>query len=273
MTPTMTSDTVTTHLDANSTMTPDPIAISLRTTPTTTPATVTTLPDKASFASLPREIRDEIYRLALPDSCDMRLIFNRRTRPSSRFRILSPQASTSTYANEACAILFQRNSFGIWVEDLKLLLGEDGISCVFDIVTLNYKNVHVLPKGCFDVKPWLRDIVIDITMEDETDKLAASMGLLLECPALRSVKLVLYGGHSTLKRTITIISSAFETLAEQLGRRLVFSLAIPGEKFYTKPSYYENFIGNLEKLERVARNEPSNSQDDLIRVLKKMGNE
>ncbi len=196
---------------------------------------------------------------------------NTPMKPSSKYRILSPQASTSTYASEACAMLFQRNRFRIRAEDLKVLLGEGGISCVFDRFYCN--DVHLVPKGCFDVKPWLRDIVIDITMGDETDKLAASMGLLLECPALRSVEVVLYGGQFTLKCTITIISSAFETLAEQLGRRLVFSLAIPGENFYTKPSYYENFIGNLEKLERVARDEPSNSQDDLVRVLKKMGNE
>ena len=150
MTLNMASDTVATHLDANSTMTP------------MTPAIVTTPADQASFASLPREIRDEIYHLALPHSWVIRLTSNRRltrhrrftskrrTRPSSIFRILSPQASTSTYANEACAMLSQRNKFSIHIKDLKVLLGEDGISCVFPEWD---RCAHLVPKGCFDVKP------------------------------------------------------------------------------------------------------------------------
>ena len=37
-------------------------------------------------------------------------------------------------------------------------------------------------------------------VEDEIDELAASIGLLWECPALRSVKVVLNGGYSMFKR-------------------------------------------------------------------------
>ena len=159
-------------------------------------------------------------------------------------------------------MLFQRNSFHIWVENLKLLLGEDGISCLFHALN---KYVNLVPKGCFDVKSWLRDIVIDISMKNDMDELAASIGLLLECPALRSVKMVLHGVYSTLKRAIMVISSAFEKPAEKFGLQLVFSLVIKIE--FGQFHWPKVLVGTLEKLEKVTRDA------DIIRILKETRNE
>ncbi|CAD6591884.1 MAG: hypothetical protein ASARMPREDX12_005479 [Alectoria sarmentosa] len=282
MTPTMASDPVATPPGTKLTLASDPVETAPGTKPTMTPDRFTTPSDRASFASLPREIRDKIYCLAVPHSCDFRLFFGRhrppsrtyrilspqvstsmyvgRHRPPSRdYRILSPQASTCMYANEACAMFFKRNSFRVQIEHLQPLLDEDGISSVFHTV---WNDVRVVPKGRFDVKTCLRDIVIDITMDQKMVELAGRIGLLLECLALRRVKVVLDGGRYELKYAITTIYGAFKALAEKLGRHLMFSLAVDMMYYYGQREDDERFIGDLEKLETVARDEDSDSEDD-----------
>ena len=78
----MASDPVTTS-DTEPTMTTDPAAIPLP------PSIVRSSPDKASFASPPREIRDKIYRLAPPHSCKISLVFAYALWPSGKYMILS----------------------------------------------------------------------------------------------------------------------------------------------------------------------------------------
>ncbi len=223
--------------------------------------TVTTPSHQASFASLPREIRDEIYRLVIPHSCSIKIIFvDTPTRPSGGYSILLPQASTYTYANEAGAMLFKRNIICVKDKQLQMMLGEDGINYVYHGFA-NY--VWALSKGRFDVKPWLRIIRIELSMEDEMGELAGGIGLLLKCSALRKVTVVLHGGRSLLKRAIRTIFDAFKALAEKLGGRLIFTLIrrIFNDDGEREP--YEELIGDLEKLETMAaRDEDSDSEDE-----------
>ena len=156
-------------------------------------------------------------------------------------------------------MFFKRNSFRVQIEHLQPLLDEDGISSVFHTV---WNDVRVVPKGRFDVKTCLRDIVIDITMDQKMVELAGRIGLLLECLALRRVKVVLDGGRYELKYAITTIYGAFKALAEKLGRHLMFSLAVDMMYYYGQREDDERFIGDLEKLETVARDEDSDSEDD-----------
>ena len=256
---TIVSDPVTTPPDTKSTMIPDPAAASLPTAPSITSDIIKTPPVQATFASLPREIRDKIYRLAIPHCCDIKLIFGGEPINSHGYQILSPQASSSTYANEACAMLFQRNSFRVNVRDLQVMLGKEGINYVSKFPG-NY--MMVIPKGSFEVQPWLRHIIIDITMKNKMNELIERVGLLVECPALRRVEVVLYGGHSMLKRSIEAISGAFKALAEKLGRRLIFCLAVEAMDQDGCPVTGERLIGGLTELQMVARDEDSDPEDD-----------
>ena len=139
------------------------------------------------------------------------------------------------------------------------MLGKDGINYVSKFLG-NY--MMVIPKGSFEVQPWLRRISIDITMKNKMDELAAGVGLLLECPALRRVEVVLHGGHSMLKRAIEAISGAFKALAEKLGRRLIFCLAIEDMDQDGYPVAGERLIGHLAELQMVARDEDSDPEDE-----------
>ena len=100
-------------------MTSDPMVTPSDATPTTTPNVRTSPSDQASFASLPREIRDKIYRLALPHSMEMTLKFGPRPSRPSCYGILSPLASTSMYANEACEMLLKSNKIRVGVQHLQ----------------------------------------------------------------------------------------------------------------------------------------------------------
>ena len=156
-------------------------------------------------------------------------------------------------------MFFKRNRFRVRIEHLQSLLGEAGISSVFHTV---WNDVRVVPKGRFDVKTCLRDIVIDITMDQKMVELAGRIGLLLKCLTLRRVEVVLDGGRHELKYAITTISGAFKALAEKLGRHLRFSLAVDTIYPYGQREDDERFIGDLETLETIARDEDSDSEDD-----------
>ena len=217
---------------------------------TATPDTPTSPADQANFASLPREIRDKIYRLALPYLCHITLRFSPpQSHPSRGYRILSPKASNSTYANEARAMFFNRNIFHISNKRLQVLLGDEGISFMYHPLA---RFVHVRAKGRFNPKLWLRNVVIEIKMED-MDELAGRIGLLFDCPALRDVAVVLFGGQWALARTLNTLSSAFQVLAEKLGRRLKFSMLVECRDQNMGVTTKEHWDGNLEKLKTLAR--------------------
>ena len=244
----------------------DPKAISSHTTPIESTAdTMTTRPNQTSFASLPREIRDKIYRLALPHSRAVRLIIGwdfRSLYYTDRYSILSPRASATAFANEAWEMLLKNNRLHIDDCNLPVVLGEDGIHFIHHLI-LN--RIHVGPKGPFHLKPWLRDMVIHVNVEGELDELAGRIGLLFECPALRQVKVILIGYRTSIKRKIWAIHSAFKALAaELLGHHLVFSLiagfydaSIPDEGYWRG----RRFIGDLEQLEILEYSDSDNESE------------
>lgn len=154
-------------------------------------------------------------------------------------------------------MLFTRKRFQVKNKDLPMLLGEDGIS---EVIIIRSEFVRVIPKGRFDVKPWLRFIELDIMMGDKMEELSGRVDLLLGCPAVQNVEVVLHGGRTLLKRAIASISSAFKDLAKKLGPRLTFSgsrlrdkLLITRGEDYRQVKMSEKFTGDLVELETVAR--------------------
>ena len=144
----MASEPTTTPPYNKVTMTSNPTVTPSDATPITTPNVRTFRSHQASFTSLPREIRDEIYRLALLH-CDT-IYFGLGLllpRPSS-CEILSPLASTPTYAKEACEMLLKRNEIRVGLENLPLMLGEDGTSFLCD---LDFVISDVVSLSCNDV--------------------------------------------------------------------------------------------------------------------------
>ena len=244
----MAPDPVMTPPDTKLIIATDPAVDFLPTTSVMTPDMAVASPDQANFASLPREIRDEIYRLALPQSCKIWVtVFGAHSRSSRLYQILSLQASNSTYANEARAMCFEKNVFYVGIEKLQVFLGEDGV------------------KYGFDVKPFLRDIVLKIFMDDRMDELAERISLLSKCPTLRSVAAILdctaiLLNRSDLKCAMKTIFGAFKALAEKLGRRLKFSL-IYRHKDGGIPVNQRRTIEGLEKLEAVVHDEESDPED------------
>ena len=116
-------------------------------------------------------------------------------------------------------MLLKQNEISVGLENLPLMLGEDGTSFLCDLDTL---LSDVVSLNCIDVKIWLRVLVIHIDLMRSTAELAGRISLLLECPALQWVDVVIDRGYgsSRLRYEIETLSCAFKALAEKLGQRL-----------------------------------------------------
>ena len=246
------------------TTTPHYTKVTMPSNPTVTPSDVTPIiipnvrtsrSHQASFASLPREIRDEIYLLALPYFETIYFSSGPLLPGPSSCEILSPLASTPTYAKEACEMLLKRNQISVGLENIPLMLGEDGTSFLCDLHSL-FSDVVTLT--CIDVKSWLRVVVIHIELKGFTAELAGRVSLLLECPALQWVDVVIERGYGNfrLRYEIETLSCAFKALAEKLGRRLTFCVRSLIPDHWSKR--YVGFDGDLEQLETLVRAGKSN---------------
>ena len=246
----MASEPTSTPHHTKITMTSVPIVTHSDVTLITTPNVRTSPSHPASFASLPREIRDEIYRLALPHSWQMHFRSGLRPLRPSSCEILNPSASSSTYASEACKMLLKQNELRVGVEDLPLMLGEEGTSFLCEI---DFLLSDVVSLNCIDVKLWLRVVVMDIKLMGFMDKLQSRVSLLLECPALQWVDVIIdrSWGSSWLRSRIGTLSCAFKALSEKLGRRLTFRIRSLIQDSWRKR--YERFVGDLEQLQNLVR--------------------
>ena len=244
---TMASEPTTTPYHTKVTMTSNPTVTPSDVTPITTPNVRTSRSHQASFASLPREIRDDIYRLALPHSETIYFTSEPHFPRPSSCEILSPFASTPQYATEACEMLLERNQMNIGLEKLSLMLGEDGTTFLCD---LDFLFSDVVSLNCIDVKVGLRDVVIHIDLVRVTVELAGRVSLLLECPALQRVDVTIargYGNYS-LRYNMETLSCAFKALARKLGRQLTFYL-----RSLDPDNWNKRFAGDLEQLENLVR--------------------
>ena len=247
---TMASEPTITPPYNKATMTSDPMVTPSDATSITTPNVRTSPSDQASFASLPREIRDEIYRLALPHFETIWFSSGPLLPRPSSCEILSPLSSTPTYAKEACEVLLKQNQIGVDVENLPLMLGEDGTSFLCDLDPL---ISDVVSLNCIDVKIALYVVVIHIELVDFTAELAGRVSLLLECPALQWVDVIIDRGwgNSMLRHKIETLSCAFNALAKKHRRQLTFYIRCSILDSWGKP--YEGFAGDLQQLETLVR--------------------
>ena len=147
-------------------------------------------------------------------------------------------------------MLLKRNKIRVDVQDLQLMLGEDGTSFLCD---LDFMYSDVISLNCMDVKLWLRGVVIDIELRSNTAELAGRVSLLLECPGLQWVNVVLDRGWGNywLRWEIKTLSCAFKALAEKFGRRLTFCIVSLIPDIWSKQ--YKKFIGDLDELETLVR--------------------
>ena len=155
------------------------------------------------FNSLPRELRDDIYRQVLvsplpiqfdnifgPMLCDPDLL--------SPAAMLFAWASNRQIADEACEIFYQCNTFLVHCEDLPTFLGAN----LHKMLSINVSEpVHNLQPTCvrsFDTKEWVTDLSVVIERDNGQDSryLSDELRYLLECPRLR--ELTIKTGQSTM---------------------------------------------------------------------------
>ena len=149
-------------------------------------------------------------------------------------------------------MFFSKNSIIICIEDLQAALSGKGY--IYATPDFYSRYLRCSPTIRINVKPWLHHIVLTINMMDEFGNLAEQTGLLLECPALQTVKVDLGGlrhrGDSLPGYKIIKICNAFKLVAEKFGQNLMFNVLIPG-----RLRLYERLIGDLDKLYGFAREE------------------
>ena len=156
-----------------------------------------------NFNSLPRELRDHIYRQVLvsplpiqfnnilgPMLCDPDLL--------SPVAMLFAWASSRPIADEACQIFYQCNTFLVHCEDLPTFLGAN----IHKMLSIDVSEpVHRLQPTCvrsFDTKGWVTDLSVVIEQDGAKDSryLSYELRYLLECPRLR--KLTIETGRSIM---------------------------------------------------------------------------
>ena len=156
-----------------------------------------------NFNSLPRELRDDIYRQVLvsplpiqfsntlgPMLCDPDLL--------GPVAILFAWALNPQIADEACEIFYQCNGFLVHCEDLPTFLGANVHKMLSVDVSGFVRNQEPTCVRPFETKEWVTDLSV-IVEQDNTKYsryLAYELGYLLECPRLR--KLTIKTGRNTV---------------------------------------------------------------------------
>lgn len=186
-------------------------------TPPTSPPT--------SFLSLPRELRDEIYTLALepwaPKFCRITVPpYRSCTYPGfyACFNLLRPAASNLQIALEARDFFFRKYTFEVapW-EVTNFLEGSTDIS--------------LRPMRGFDFKPWVQNLAITVRYLEEirpgkflgrSYELLGQLALLSECPALRKVAVeIIVPGYKIhechLHDTLETLVEVLEAFGEHMG--------------------------------------------------------
>ena len=156
-----------------------------------------------NFNSLPRELRDHIYRQVLISPLPIQ--FNNNLGPMlcdpdllSPVAMLFAWASNRQIADEACQIFYQSNTFLVHCEDLPTFLGAN----IHKMLSIDVsESVHNLQPTCvrsFNTQEWVTDLSVFIEQENVKDSrnLAHELWYLLECPRLR--KLTIKTGRSIM---------------------------------------------------------------------------
>ena len=178
-----------------------------------------------NFHSLPRELRDQIYRQVLvsphpiqfsnilgPMLCDPDLI--------GPMAMLFWWASDRQIADEACEVFYQRNTFSVHCEDLPTFLGAK-IHKMFSIDTSRF--AHKQEPICirsFEIKDWVTNVSVVIEQDNTNYSryLSYELRYLLECPRLR--KLTIRTGRTTVMSWEKEWSGVLEELQLKIGDAL-----------------------------------------------------
>ena len=171
-----------------------------------------------TFLSLPRELRDKVYRECLTSHSLMVYTQNNHfcsqdnTAVMQAIQLLNPSFSTVQIAREACEIFYQHNKFQLQSSTVGFLL----------------KNrFKICPEGEMLFRPalWLKNITFELEDRHNAVRIANDFGpdrlglnLLLTCPRLKHVAIQL-----TKLRSITMIveiAKACYELQKNVGKGL-----------------------------------------------------
>ena len=191
---------------------------------------------RASFLSLPRELRDEIYNLAFISKKPLYLYAReyksirkaRATTAEWRLNLLNVTASNSLIASEARSVLFDKCPVHVSLFYLASILTRGP-----DLLWLKVFQ--------FDIRPYLRRVHITVKMRHAPeDKYWGHIQLLLDCPSLQSV-IVNVQAANTWKYnpddSLSCLKEASRDLAERIGTGLSFSIPF---SYKWCESYYDH---------------------------------
>ena len=147
-----------------------------------------------NFNSLPRELRDQIYRQVLVNPFPIE--FSNVLGPMiydpdllGPMAMLFDWASDHQIAHEACEIFYQCNTFLLHCEDLPTFLGAK----IHKTLSVDVGQfVHKQEPSClrsFDTKEWVTDMNVIIEPDDieHHRNLSQELQYLFECPRLRKL--------------------------------------------------------------------------------------
>lgn len=178
-----------------------------------------------NFNSLPRELRDHIYRQVLISPFPIR--FNNVLGPMlcdpdllSPVAMLFAWASNRQIADEACQIFYQCNTFLVHCDDLSTFLGAN----IHKMLSIDVsESVHKLQPTCvrsFNTQEWVTNMSVLIGQDNVKDSrnLAHELWYLLECPRLR--KLTIKTGPSIMMSRESEWTGILKDLQLKIGKGL-----------------------------------------------------
>ncbi len=207
-----------------------------------------------NFASLPRELRDEIYDLALiSDEVIEKPVSLRRCEQGTRgfdlhpsYALLSVKASSLQIALEARETFFRHNTFVVYASALSdFLSGNTG---------------HINGPGRFDISPWisklqieLRGLTYDQVRVEKPARMISQFQLLQKCPSLRSVNIYMSGAVEMSKpqfvHTLQSVCFSCEDLHSRLGHGLELEFEL---KYYECDTHYKiGWSGRYDELKQL----------------------
>ena len=183
---------------------------------------------QTNFLSLPRELRDMIYSMALPNkvtisSPSLRVrknVFARSHDVCASMALLDVRSSTAQVAHEAREHFFGKNAFDLRMDSIaKFLTGNDG---------------HRSGPGRFEVTHYVRRLTVMINfVNDESIQgpgwLRSKIQPLLACPSLEAVTISVCSVGIKQKdcRVLKAVAVACREIAAKLGPKCQFVLFCP----------------------------------------------
>ena len=241
--------------------------------------------DQTSFASLPREIRDQIYALVVSQIIDdygidrfclggSPWLRSRNREFCEEYWILFPEASKPEFADEAREMMFKIIPCSTYSWQCGEIIETGGIPHAYNCSTGSWNVLQPGP-NCqrLDVRPWLHELHIYFYWEEHVDDLAGLIEAFGDYPALRIIKFDV-GGYlfkTKWNEIIINISMGYEIFAEKSGRKPNFTIHVnPPEDRDIKRCFVDAFSSLCDKANKESKMAAWTlkvERDDLVMLL------